>query len=123
MTTKKKRGRPKEKPIEDLIPKFKSDNEIRDYLIEQSLYLNVLLIERAKKKNNIKNPAIARAKVFEIKSAIESLKITNSILHDKNLDVLKEKLDSFELGLIAEDDDANFEFEKLSEEFDKIKQK
>lgn len=121
--TKRKRGRPKQKPIEDLIPDFKNDNEIRDYLIEQALYLNVLLIERAKKKNNIKNPTVARAKVFEIKSAIESLKITNSILHDKDLSVLKDKFDSFELGLISNNDEAKFEFEELANDFEKIQQK
>ena len=121
--TKRKRGRPKQKPIEDLIPDFKNDNEIRDYLIEQALYLNVLLIERAKKKNNIKNPTVARAKVFEIKSAIESLKITNSILHDKDLSVLKDKFDSFELGLISNNDVANFEFDELANDFEKIQQK
>ena len=120
--TKRKRGRPKQTPIEDLIPDFKNDNEIRDYLIEQALYLNVLLIERAKKKNNIKNPTVARAKVFEIKSAIESLKITNSILHDKDLSVLKDKFDSFELGLISNNDEAKFEFEELANDFEKIQQ-
>ena len=119
----RKRGRPKQKPISELIPNFNNDNEIRDYLIEQALYLNVLLIERAKKKNNIKNPTVARAKVFEIKSAIESLKITNSILHDKDLSVLKDKFDSFELGLISNNDEAKFEFEELANDFEKIQQK
>ena len=33
----RKRGRPKQKPISELIPNFNNDNEIRDYLIEQAL--------------------------------------------------------------------------------------
>lgn len=118
----RKRGRPKQKPISELIPNFNNDNEIRDYLIEQALYLNVLLIERAKRKNNIKNPGVARAKIYEIKSALEGLKITNSILHDKELSILKEKFDSFELSLMTDNSEANFEFEKLTDEFEKIQQ-
>ena len=118
----KKRGRPKDKPLEELLPKFNNDDEIMDYLIQESLILNALLSERAKKKNNIKSPSVARAKVYEIKTALDGLNITKSLLHEKNVISLKNKFDSFEYGLIENNDEAKFEFEKIKSEYEKISQ-
>ena len=118
----KKRGRPKEKPLEELLPNLNDEDEIRMFLKREALILNVLMVERAKKKNNIKNPTIARAKTYELKQALEGLKITASIIKNEDLKELKNKFDSFEFGLIENDDEARFEFEKLNEEFEKMQQ-
>lgn len=118
----RKRGRPKEKPIEELLPNLDDEKDIRRFLKRESLILNVLMVESAKKKNNIKNPAISRAKTYERKQALEGLKITASILKDEDLVELKNKFDSFEFGLISDNTDAKFEFEKLNNEFEKIQQ-
>ena len=58
----KKRGRgrpPKKKPE---LPKFKNENEIREYILQCSLELTLELREIATKKNNIKKPNVANAK-------------------------------------------------------------
>ena len=118
----RKRGRPKEKPLEELLPNLNDEDEIMMFLKREALILNVLMVERAKKKNNIKNPAIARAKTYELKQALEGLKITASIIEKENLKELKNKFDSFEFGLIENNDEAKFELGKLINEYDKIRQ-
>ena len=40
---KRKRGRPKKQPVK--VPTFENDNDIRQFLINESLRLNVELIE------------------------------------------------------------------------------
>ena len=57
---KRKRGRPPKKKVE--LPEFKSENEIRDYILSTSLELALECKEIAKKKNNIKKPSVANAK-------------------------------------------------------------
>lgn len=98
-TTKKKRGRPKKKPKE--LPKFKNSNEIRKYLTQQSLILTLELIEIATKKNNIKNPSIARAKNNQYKTALEGLKTTASLLKDEQITEIEEKIKLMEEGILA----------------------
>lgn len=97
--TKRKRGRPKKKPKE--LPKFKSDSEIRKYLIEEGLRLTLELIEVATKKNNIKKPEVARAKTQQYKTALESLKVVNTLLKDKQLTEIEDKLQLMEEGISA----------------------
>ena len=97
--TKRKRGRPKKKPKE--LPKFKSDSEIRKYLIEEGLRLTLELIEVATKKNNIKKPEVARAKTQQQKTALESLKVVNTVLKDKQLTEIEDKLQLMEEGISA----------------------
>ena len=97
--TKRKRGRPKKKPKE--LPKFKSDSEIRKYLIEEGLRLALELIELATKKNNIKKPEVARAKTQQYKTALESLKVVNTLLKDKQLTEIEDKLQLMEEGITA----------------------
>ena len=97
--TKRKRGRPKKKPKE--LPKFKSDSEIRKYLIEEGLRLALELIELATKKNNIKKPEVARAKTQQYKTALESLKVVNTLLKDKQLTEMEDKLQLMEEGITA----------------------
>ena len=53
MTNKRKRGRPKKEPKR--LPKFKSDSDVRKYLINESLRLSLKLIELATKKIILKN--------------------------------------------------------------------
>ena len=96
---KRKRGRPKKKPKE--LPNFKNEKEIRDYIIRQSLILSMELIEMATKKNNIKKPAVARAKTNQYKTALEGLRIINGLLKDKQLNEIQEKLQLMEEGLTA----------------------
>ena len=97
--TKKKRGRPKKKPKE--LPKFKNSNEIRKYLTQQGLLLSLELIEIATKKNNIKNPSIARAKTNQYKTALDGLKITASLLKDEQITEIEEKIKLMEEGILA----------------------
>ena len=96
---KRKRGRPKKKPKE--LPVFKSDSEIRNYLIQEGLKLSLELIDLATKKNNIKKPEVARAKTQQYKTALESLKVVNTLLKDKQLTELEDKLQLMEEGITA----------------------
>jgi len=96
---KRKRGRPKKQPVK--VPTFENDNDIRQFLINESLRLNVELIETATKKNNIKNPTVSRAKAFQYKTALEGLKITNTLLKDKQINEIQTKLKLMEEGLTA----------------------
>lgn len=98
-TKKRKRGRPKKEPKK--LPKFKSDSEIRKYLIEEGLRLALELIELATKKNNIKKPEVARAKTQQYKTALESLKVVNTLLKDKQLTEIEDKLQLMEEGITA----------------------
>ena len=96
---KRRRGRPKKEPKQ--LPKFKSDSDVRKYLINEGLRLSLELIELATKKNNIKNPAIARAKTQQYKTALESLKLVNTLLKDKQLTEIEDKLQLMEEGITA----------------------
>lgn len=107
--TKKKRGRPKKKPKE--LPKFKNSNEIRKYLTQQGLLLSLELIEIATKKNNIKNPSIARAKTNQYKTALDGLKITASLLKDEQITEIEEKIKLMEEGILASANINNNEIE------------
>lgn len=98
-TNKKKRGRPKKQPKQ--LPKFKSDSDVRKYLINEGLRLSLELIELATKKNNIKKPEVARAKTQQYKTALESLKVVNTLLKDKQLTELEDKLQLMEEGITA----------------------
>ena len=96
---KKKRGRPK-KPKPKL-PEFKSDRDIREYILNTGLQLALELKEQALKKNNIKKAPISNAKNQQYKTALKSLETINTILKDKQLDNLEEKLQLMEEGIIA----------------------
>ena len=96
---KRKRGRPK-KPKEKL-PEFKSDREIRQYILDTGLELTLKLKEQALKTNNIKKAPISNAKNQQYKTALKSLETVNNILKDKQLDNLEEKLQLMEEGIIA----------------------
>jgi len=112
---KRKRGRPK-KPKPKL-PEFKSDREIREYILNTCLQLALELKEQALKKNNIKKAAISNAKNQQYKTALKSLETVNSILKDKQLDNLEEKLQLMEEGIITSSvNDYNPKDEDLPEE-------
>lgn len=96
---KRKRGRPPKKKVE--LPEFKSENEIRDYILSTSLELALECKEIAKKKNNIKKPSVANAKTKQYDTAIKSLKIANEILDKIQISKLEEKVQLMEEGLIA----------------------
>jgi hypothetical protein len=96
---KRKRGRPKKEPKQ--LPKFKSDSDVRKYLINEGLRLSLELIELATKKNNIKKPEVARAKTQQYKTALESLKVVNTLLKDKQLTEIEDKLQLMEEGITA----------------------
>lgn len=96
---KRKRGRPRKQPKE--LPKFETEKDVREFLISESLRLNVELIDIATKKNNIKNATISRAKATQYKTALEGLKVTNSILKDKQIDDIKEAIKKMEQNLLT----------------------
>ena len=96
---KRGRGRPKKEPKQ--LPKFKSDSDIRKYLINEGLRLSLELIDLATKKNNIKKPEVARAKTQQYKTALESLKVVNTLLKDKQLTEIEDKLQLMEEGITA----------------------
>lgn len=130
---KRKRGRPKKQPKE--IPKFETDKDIREFLISESLRLNIELIDIATKKNNIKNVAVSRAKATQYKTALEGLKTTDSILKNKQIDDIKEAVKRMEANLLTiqltqsnADDNANeisnavAELNNLNKELESIKE-
>ena len=120
---KRGRGRPPKKPPK--VPKFKNKTEVREYLLKRGLELNLLLVETAKKKNNIKNPQIANAKTRQHQTALKSLETINSILKDSQIDDIEQKLNNFELGLfdnsILTDENILIEFDKLKDDYLKVK--
>ena len=97
--TKRKRGRPRKQP--KAVPKFETDKQIREFLIFESLKLNMELIDIATKKNNIKNPTVSRAKATQYKTALEGLKITDLLLKNKQIDDIKEAVKRMEENLIT----------------------
>ena len=122
---KRKRGRPKKKPPE--VPHFENKSQIRDYLIEKGLKLSFEMVEIASKKNNIKKHQIADAKTKQYKAALNSLKTINDIIKDAQIDELEDKFNNFELGLMSinnkqDNETALIEFEKLQDEYTKIKE-
>lgn len=94
---KRKRGRPKKERPQ--LPIFKNEMDIRNYLLNTSLELALECKTIAMKKNNIKKHEIANAKNQQFKTALNSLKIVNDILKDKQLDKLEEKILLMEEGL------------------------
>ena len=112
--TKRKRGRPRKKPKQ--IPKFETEKEIREFLVSESLKLNVELIDIATKKNNIKNVAVSRAKATQYKTALEGLKTTDSILKNKQIDDIKEAVERMERNLLTIQLTQNATGEEPSEE-------
>ena len=103
-----------------MIPEFKNDDEIRDYLIAITLELVVNLKENALKKGNVRKAPIVNAKNGQYRVALESIKILNSILKDKEINVLAEKLKNLEkFGVMGMDQDNNNEFFELSPEVKK----
>ena len=96
---KRKRGRPPKKKAE--LPKFKDNNEIREYILQCSLELALESKEVAQKKNNIKNHQIANAKNQQYKTAIQSFKVANDILDKLQIKELEEKVKLMEEGLLA----------------------
>ena len=111
---KRKRGRPPKKKAE--LPEFKSENEIREYILRCSLELALESKEVAQKKNNIKKPQVANAKNQQYKTAIQSYKVANEILKDLEINKLEEKLQLMEEGLIASVNNSNEDKEEASEE-------
>ena len=111
---KRKRGRPpKQKAV---LPDFKSENDIREYILRCSLELALESKEVAQKKNNIKKPQVANAKNQQYKTAIQSYKVANEILKDLQINKLEEKLQLMEEGLIASVNNSNEDKEEASEE-------
>ena len=90
--------------------------EIREFLVSESLKLNVELIDIATKKNNIKNVAVSRAKATQYKTALEGLKTTDSILKNKQIDDIKEAVERMERNLLTIQLTQNATGEEPSEE-------
>lgn len=115
---KKKRGRPPKKKAE--LPKFESNKEIREYILNTVLKLQLETTEIAMKKNNIKKPSIANAKNQQYKTASIFIKLANDILKDLEINQLEEKIQQLEEYLTG--NITSIESEDISEETkDKIK--
>lgn len=83
------------------IPKFENENELRDYLINVTLEIVVNLKEQALKKGNVRKAPITNAKMSQYRVALESIRILNTILKDKEINQLAIKIANLEKGLIA----------------------
>lgn len=116
----KKRGRGRPPKKKTVLPKFKNEREIREYILQCSLELTLELREIATKKNNIKKHNIANAKNQQYKTALTSLKVANDILKDLQINKLEEKLELMEEGLIASTVASDNVEESSAETFEKI---
>ena len=83
------------------IPKFENENELRDYLINVTLEIVVNLKEQALKKGNVRKAPITNAKMSQYRVALESIRILNTILKDKEINQLAIKIANLEKGLIT----------------------
>lgn len=119
-TKPKKRGRGRPPKKKTVLPKFKNEREIREYILQCSLELTLELREIATKKNNIKKHNIANAKNQQYKTALTSLKVANDILKDLQINKLEEKLELMEEGLIASTVASDNVEESSAETFEKI---
>lgn len=115
---KRKRGRPPKKKA--VLPEFKSENDIREYILRCSLELALESKEVAQKKNNIKKPQVANAKNQQYKTAIQSYKVANEILKDLQLNKLEEKVQLMEEGLLASVNNNKTSEEPSEETLEKI---
>ena len=115
---KRKRGRPPKKKA--VLPDFKSENDIREYILRCSLELALESKEVAQKKNNIKKPQVANAKNQQYKTAIQSYKVANEILKDLQLNKLEEKVQLMEEGLLASVNNNKTSEEPSEETLEKI---
>lgn len=105
---KRGRGRPKKKPPE--LPKLKTEDEIRDYLMNSALELTLHLKDNATKKNNIKNPQVTRAKTNQYKLALEAIDVTSKLLKDKQDIEIQKRLAMLETALqVAKLDNPNLD--------------
>jgi len=105
------------------IPEFKDENELRDYLIDITLELVVNLKDTALKKGNVRKAPIVNAKNSQYRVALESIKILNTILRDKEITVLSQKIKNLEKGLlnVKNNPDNIQEFELSDEIRDELK--
>lgn len=105
------------------IPEFKDENELRDYLIDITLELVVNLKDTALKKGNVRKAPIVNAKNSQYRVALESIKILNTILRDKEITVLSQKIKNLERGLlnVKNNPDNIQEFELSDEIRDELK--
>lgn len=87
-------GRPKKKEI--VVPVFKSDADIRKYLFNTCFKLMENMNKKAMSDNNIKKPEITRAKSQQFKLALDSIKLLNQLLKDKQIDDLSLKINMLE---------------------------
>ena len=115
---KRKRGRPPKKKA--VLPEFKSENDIREYILRCSLELALESKEVAQKKNNIKKPQVANAKNQQYKTAIQSYKVANEILKDLQLNKWEEKVQLMEEGLLASVNNNKTSEEPSEETLEKI---
>lgn len=117
---KRGRGRPKKKPLEK--PKFDTDAEFRQYLLDVGLDIVLEMKDQALKRGNIKKPEIARAKTQQYKVVLDAIKTIDGLLKSKQLDILEEKFNNFELGFNpGASDDAVIEFGKMQDNLKEIK--
>lgn len=90
------------KKNDNSIPEFKNEDELRDYLIKITLEIVVNLKDMALKKGNVRKAPIVNAKNSQYRVALESIKILNTILKDKEINILSQKIKNLEkFGLVG----------------------
>lgn len=118
---KRKVGRP---PVErNPIPVFDTDADFRNYLLNVGLEVVEEMKEQAMRRNNVKssNASLVRAKATQHKTVLEAIKTLNSILKDKQIDLLEVKLNSLAMGIVPSSNQA-IELNDIQKQFEKIKE-
>lgn len=118
---KRKVGRP---PVKrNPIPVFDTDADFRNYLLNVGLEVVEEMKEQAMRRNNIKssNASLVRAKATQHKTVLEAIKTLNSILKDKQIDLLEVKLNSLAMGIVPSSNQA-IELNDIQKQFEKIKE-
>lgn len=105
------------------IPDFNNENELRDYLIKSTLEIVVNLKDIALKKGNVRKAPINNSKMTQYKTALESIKVLNGLIKDKQLNILVSKIDNLEKNLQGYNGNMEFsedvDFFELSEDVKK----
>ena len=118
---KRGRGRPKKQKIEK--PKFETNAEIRQFLMDVNLDIIMEMKDQALKRGNIKKPEIARAKNSQYKVLLSAIKTFDTILKNKQIDEIESKLNSLTLGFTPGNEDApKIDLEKLHDNIKELKE-
>lgn len=118
---KRGRGRPKKQAIEK--PKFNSNAELRQFIMDIHMDIILEMKDQALKRGNIKKPEIARAKNGQYKVLLTALKSLDNVLKNKQIDEIESKLNSLTLGFAPGNEDApKLELDKMQNTLKELKE-